>query len=178
MRCQELCATLAEQPPKALMATSRLNILICQYHLGYTQLIPERALPLLGHLPAGAALACLGLSLLAARKSDALATLKPVVLVLADERHSALDLPTVPTFVGLHDDLAGCTVVESPDGALMSEVVATFLCSGSLTEQETKALISLSRRYLEKAAIMAGSCTLQSGPAQNSTDGSGKNALR
>jgi len=44
------------------MTASRLNILICQYQLGFTDLIAERALPLLAHLPSGAAITTIGLS--------------------------------------------------------------------------------------------------------------------
>ncbi len=78
LEAQKLCAALTDEP-MPLGAIARLNILVLQYHLGFMQLIPERALPLLPHLPMGAQLACAGLSLLAARKSETLLSFKQVV---------------------------------------------------------------------------------------------------
>lgn len=153
--CQELCALTAEQQPPTVMAVSRLNILICQYQLGFTNQIPERALPLISHLPAGGVVTTLGLSLLAAKKSGTLLDFKSLALALADERHQAFDLPTVPTFVLLHENETDCTVQENADAALMSEVVATFLSAGNLSSQETAKLESLARRYRERAAATA-----------------------
>jgi hypothetical protein len=155
--CQELCALTSERQSPALMTVSRLNILICQYQLGSTDLIPERALPLIMHLTTGATIASLGLALLAARKSGTLLEFKPVVLALADERHRALDLPTVPTFVLLHENEVGCTVLEHADASLMSEVVGSFLSSDLLDSEEKPKLESLARRYRERAAITAAS---------------------
>lgn len=155
--CQEICARTAERQSPAVMTVSRLNILICQYQLGFTDLIPERALPLTPHLPFGATIACLGLTLLAARKSGTLLEFKRVVLVLADERHQAFDLPTVPTFVRLHENEVDCAVLEHADAALMSEVVATFLASDLLDAQERSKLESLARRYRERSVVTATS---------------------
>lgn len=155
--CQELCALTAEQQSPAVMSVSRLNILICQYQLGFTSQIPERALPLLTHLPNGAAIATIGLSLLAARKNGTLLDFKRVVLALADERHLAYDLPTVPIFVLLHENEIDCSVLESADASLMSEVVASFLSSDSLAADEEAKLQSLARRYRERADFAAAS---------------------
>ena len=156
-QCQELCALTAERQSPALMTVSRLNILICQYQLGFTSQIPERALPLITHLPAGAAIAAIGLSLLAARKSGTLLDFKRVVLALADERNSATDLPTIPIFVLLHENEDGCTVLEHADASLMSEVVASFLSSDSLVLEEQTKVQSLASRYRERADITAAS---------------------
>jgi hypothetical protein len=163
--CQELCALTAEQQSPALMTVSRLNILICQYQLGFNDLIPERALPLTTHLPVGATLTCLGLSLLAARKSGTLFEFKPVVLALADERHKAFDLPTVPTFVLLHENEVDCTVLEHTDASMMSEVVASFISSDRLESEERSQLESLARRYRERAAVTAASNLRSDAPA-------------
>lgn len=159
---QEICASIAEQPPP-VGAVARLDILICQYHLGHTQQIPERALPLLSHLPASAHLACVGLSLLAARKNASLPVFKPVVLALAAPANLAFDLPTVPLFVLLHPDLATCSVAETADASLMSEVVQTYLDSDALSEEERSKLESLAHRYRERAATIAASDLAVSG---------------
>jgi len=95
--------------------------------------------------------------LLAARKSGTLLDFKRVVLVLADERNLALDLPTVPTFVLLHENEVDCTVVEHGDAALMSEVVASFLASDTLDPEDKSKLQSLAARYRERADITAAS---------------------
>lgn len=153
---QELCAALGDHPPP-IGAVARLNILICQYHLGHTKLIPERALPLLSHLPAGGQLACVGLALLAARKNGELQKLKPVVLALTDPKYKAFDLPSVPTYVMLDRHLAKCVVLESDDAALMSEIVQEFLNSAGLTADEQRGLRSVADRYLERASKTAAS---------------------
>ena len=163
--CQELCALTAERQSPALMTVSRLNILICQYQLGFTDLIPERALPLTTHLPLGATIACLGLSLLAARKSGTLLEFKPVVIALADERHKEFDLPTVPTYVLLHENEVDCTVLEHADASLMSEVVASFISSDLLDSRERLQLESLARRYRERAAFTVASHLRSNGTA-------------
>ena len=154
MKAQQLLAPLGDQT-MPLGAVARLNILVCQYHLGYVQLIPERALPLLPHLPLGARLACAGLSLLAARKSETLLNYKQVVLALCDPANEPLDLPTVPTFVTLGADPTACSVLESSDGALMSEVVHAFLGSDLLSQTEAAQLHYLAARYRERASIVA-----------------------
>ena len=164
LQAQKLCAALANEPMPT-GAIARLDILICQYHLGSVQLIPERALPLLAHLPVGAQLACAGLSLLAARKSETLLSFKEVVLALADRVNEPLDLPTVPTFVMVGADPTACSVVESSDGALMSEVVQAFLDSDVLAPAEVARLHSLADRYRVRASIVAASDLVPSRPA-------------
>jgi hypothetical protein len=154
MKAQQLLAPLVEHS-MPLGAMARLNILVCHYHLGHVALIPERALPLLPHLPFGARLACAGLSLLAARKNETLLSYKEVVLALCDPANEPLDLPTVPTFVALGADPTACSVLESSDGALMSEVVHVFLHSGLLSPTEAAQLQSLAGRYRERASIVA-----------------------
>lgn len=153
---QELCAVLGNHPPP-LGVIARLNILICQYHLRHTQLIPERALPLLEHLPPQLWPACIGLSLLAARKNDSLSDFKHLVLALAAPRNQELDLPTVPTFIMLNSDMATYSVLESADGALMSEVVQECSDAKGLTTEEKQRLLSLATRYRERASIIAAS---------------------
>ena len=154
-RCQELCALTAERRSPALMTVSRFNILICQYQLGFTNLIPERALPLIEHLPPDAVLATLGLSLLAARKNGTLQDYKRVVLALADAGKEALELPSVPIFVLLHEDEIRCTVHEFSDASLMSEIVSSFLAMNSLNSDSRTKLESLAQRYRERADITA-----------------------
>jgi len=100
MRCQELCARLA-MLASPVSPLARLNILICQYQLGHYQLIPERVLPLISHVPPVATLAFLGLALPAAHKADSVASFKQVALALASPENLAFDLPSVPTFVVL-----------------------------------------------------------------------------
>ena len=164
---QELCAVLGNHAPP-LGVIARLNILICQYHLGHTQLIPERVLPLLGHLPPPLWPACIGLSLLAARKNNSLPDFKHLVLALADPRNQALDLPTVPTFVMLESDMATYRVVESADGALMSEIVQKCSDAKGLTEEEKHRLLLLASRYRERASITAASYVNEANRAKDS----------
>ena len=149
---QELCAALGNHPPP-IGAVARLNILICQYHLGHTKLIPERALPLLSHLPVTGWLPCAGLALLAARKNGNLPILKHVVLALADPKFQAWDLPTVPTHVMLDANMSACIVLESDDAALMSEIVQEFLKSPDLTADEQAKLQSLASRYRQVSVL-------------------------
>jgi hypothetical protein len=151
---QELFATLGNHPPP-IGVVARLNILICQYHLGFTKLIPERALPLLEHLSVIGWLPCAGLALLAARKNGELPNLKPVILALADPKFKALDLPAVPTYVMLAADMSSYLVLESSDAALMSEVVQEYLRSADLSAEEQAKLQSLASRYLDRASITA-----------------------
>jgi hypothetical protein len=151
---QELCATLGNHPPP-IGAVARLNILICQYHLGHAKLVSERALPLLSHLPVTGWLPCAGLALLAARKNGELPILKPVVLALADPKFQPWDLPTVPTCVMLNANMSACMVLESDDVALMSEIVQEFLKSPDLTANEQAKLQSLASRYLDRASRTA-----------------------
>ena len=151
---QELCAALGNHPPP-IGAVARLNILICQYHLGHTKLVPERALPLLSHLPVTGWLPCAGLALLAARKNGELPALKHVVLALADPKFQAWDLPTVPTCVMLDANMSACIVLESDDAALMSEIVQEFLKSPDLAAEEQAKLQSLASRYLDRASMTA-----------------------
>lgn len=153
--CQQLSAMTAEHQSPALMCVSRLNILICQYHLGSVQLIPERALPLLPLLPPGAVPACLGFALLAARKSGTLPQFKGVALGLAADWLEPLDLPSVPLFVLLHENQADCSVIEHSDGSLMSEVVHHFLESGGIDAAESAKLRSLAAKYRKRAVLMA-----------------------
>jgi len=151
---QEICAKLGCHPVP-IGAVARLNILICQYHLGHTKLIPERALPLLSHLPITGWLPCAGLAVLAARKNGELPKLRPLLMALADPKYQSVDLPTVPIFVMLQPGMASCSVVESADGALMSEIVQEFLNAGGLTADEQEKLQSLASRYLERAVMTA-----------------------
>lgn len=153
-QAQESCAVLVNHAPP-VGAVARLNILICQYQLGNTQLIPERALPLLSHLPVTGWLPCAGLALLAARKNGELSKLKPLVLALANPKFKAWDLPSVPTYVMLQPDMASCMVLESNDAALMSEIVQNFLGDRDLTTEEQTQLQSLGNRYLERAVATA-----------------------
>jgi hypothetical protein len=162
---QELCAELGNHPPP-IGPVARLNILICQYHLGFTQQVPQRALPLLSHLPVTGWLPCLGLVLLAARKNGELARFKPIVMSLADPVYQAWDLPTVPTFVMLQPEKASCLVIESTDAALMSEIVQGFLSREDLSEDERAKLQSLADRYLERAVTTAARRLQQNGTPQ------------
>lgn len=153
-KVQELCAELGNHPPP-IGPVARLNILICQYHLGFTELVPQRALPLLSHLPVTGWLPCVGLALLAARKNGELAMFKPLAMALTDPRYLAWDLPTVPAFVMLQPEKAACMVIESTDAALMSEIVQDFLNREDLSGDERAKLQSLADRYLERAVTTA-----------------------
>ena len=89
---------------------ARLNVLVCQYHLGHTQLNAERALRLLQCLPTFATLTRAGLAL-------PLGTLNShcgVVIILANEENRAFDLPSDPTFVKLQPDMQTWGVLEVP----------------------------------------------------------------
>ena len=154
LKAQETCAQLVFEPvPIGPMA--RLNILVCQYHLRHTQLIPERALPLLPHLPDSALVACIGLVLLAAWKNDSLHTFKNLALALASFDLKPFDLPSVPTFVMLQPDLTSCAVAESADVAQMSEIAQWYLKSEGLSVDEEAKFQSLAQRYRERSAETA-----------------------
>lgn len=154
LKAQETCAQLVYEPlPIGPMA--RLNILVCQYHLGHTQLIPERALPLLPHLPDSALVACIGLALLAAWKNDSLPTFKNLALALAGADLKPFDLPSVPTFVMLQPDLSSCAVAESADVAQMSEIAQWYLKSEGLSVDEGARFQSLAERYRKRSAETA-----------------------
>jgi len=153
-QAQETCAQLVDEPlPIGSMA--RLNILVCEYHLRHTQLIPERALALLPHLPQAAVVACIGLVLLAAWKNDSLHNVKNVALALADADLKPRDLPSVPRFVMLRADLSSCAVAESMDVAQMSEIAQWYLKSEGLSVDEEARFQSLAQRYREHAANTA-----------------------
>jgi hypothetical protein len=154
-RSQESSAKVAVYPVPQVCAVARLNILICQYHLGHFSLIAERALPLIQHLPPSATLTCVGIALLAANRTDSLLAFKKVALALAAPKYKAFDLPTVPIFVDLHDDLTTCKVRESTDAALMCEVVDKLLHSDGLKPAEGEALSSLAERYRQRVAETA-----------------------
>jgi len=147
---QETCATLGSDPVPAVATVARLDILICQYHLGFTGQIPERALPLLQHLPSSATFTCLGLILLAAGRNGELRVARKTALYLARLESSAWDLPTVPTFVLLRTDLTTCMVIESADPEPLCAVVEQVLQLPDLSTDERQSLSSLQERYHER----------------------------
>ncbi len=158
---QEACSGLAMlAPPVGPLA--RLNILVCQYHLGHTQLIAERVLPLLQHIPSSASLTCAGLALLAARKAGTLHSYQGLLAILANEENTAFDLPTVPIFIKLQSDMQTCGILESHDCALMCEIVQTVLDSNTLSEGDAARLKSLAERCRTRTAATALShlCTV------------------
>ncbi len=144
-----------ENDSSLIGVVARLNILIGQYHMGDTQLIPERAVALLPHLPITGWLPCAGLALLAGRKNGQLGKLKPLVLALSDPRFEPADLPNVPISVMIEQETSQCIVREKADTGAMRDVVQEYLESGDLAADERTEVESLAARYLQWASRLA-----------------------
>lgn len=158
-RARDLCASCQLEPPP-VGAVARLNLLICQYHLGHAKLVPRSAFALLPSLPAPAQLACAGLILLAAHADGTIQSFKHVALAISGSQYSPLDLPTVPSFVLLQPDMKNCLVQEGADVGPMISAIDALLAPSDLPDEARLALVSLAERYRHRAALMLQSAAV------------------
>jgi hypothetical protein len=149
---ETLCRKAGKHP--AFAAVAELDALIARYRGGQLEGMVERACMLSSQLTPPAQVSCDALALLAAHRTNDLATAKLIALHLARRFESPWDLPTVPAFAAL---VRGQAVVsESNSVEPMLEVIEDLLAARVGSPGECALLEALAKRYRERRSKSGG----------------------
>lgn len=153
--CQTACDALTKSDDPRLATVARLNVMICQYQLGFdAQVLSADLVHLLDQLPSAARPSCLCVATLAAHRLGRSEICKLFVMILARWEMEPMDLPATPLFVMLGGDEQACQIAEAADSGPMIDIVDELMKIYQLDSDELRALDSLAEAYRARAAVV------------------------